>query len=245
MGGFYDVTNLPTFKVNNPQVAIQQGVNDFRQYQTHQFGIQSAYPDITLTTEGTATAPGLTLSLDLVINGCQHIIRTPTNLDAFPDGTGAFVPSQVRRFYVNYLPSSLTSNTGTFYPSDYAVAANFGFKNNQGYRYYDANGVEVQTLQQSAESHLAGIPKNFGIGPTFDIGRGTEILLMWNDPYTAGQPLAARYLVRNSLDWISAGNNLAPLGDAYRANIAPFQSDPTPDRVILAPAQSLSPQWFY
>ncbi len=248
MGGFYDVTNLPTFRVNNPQTILQQGVNDFRQYQNHQFGIQSAYPDITLLTEGTATVPGETLSLDLVINGCHHIIRTPVYTGAFADGGyGAFDPSLVKRYYVNYLPTALTFNTGNFYPSDYAVASNFGFKSNKtnGYRYYDENGAEVQTLNLSAESHLSSIPKNFGIGATFEIGRGTEIMLMWNDAYTTGQPLTARYLVRNSLDWISAGNNLSPLGDAYDANIAPFESDPTPERVVLAPVQSITPQWFY
>ncbi len=252
MGGFYDVTNLPTFKVNNPQVAIQQGVNDFRQYQTHLYGVQNVYPNDRVlnpnTEAGSFANPGVTLTLEEVINGCAHSIRTPSFEGAFDNnGTGAFIPSQVKRYYINYLPTSLTFNTGTFFPSDYAIAANFGFKNNQGYRYYDANGVQVQTLQQSAESHLSGIPKGFGVGPNFIVGRGTEILLLWNNAYTSGQPKTSRYLLRNAYDWISAGLLLGPSSsaDAYNPASTGVTGQEVPsDGVVMVPVEFQSSQWY-
>lgn len=253
MGGFYDVTNLPTFRVNNPQTILQQGVNDFRQYQNHLYGVQNVYPDDRVldpvTEAGSFANPGVTLTLDEVINGCAHSIRTPIYTGAFAgNGTGPFIPSQVKTYYINYLPTALTSNTGTFYPSDYAVASNFGFKSNKtnGYRYYDENGVEVQTLNLSAESHLSSIPKGFSVGPNFIVGRGTEILLLVNDPYTAGQPKTARYLLRNVYDWISAGQLLGPTGDAYDPTSTGLSGDEIPSGgVIMVPVEFQAQKWYY
>jgi hypothetical protein len=263
MGGFYETENLGNFVVNNPQVTLQQSSQDFRQYQYHQFGIQSAYPEIVLNQTYSSGAPRV-LTLDEVINGCKLIIKTPAYTGAFiglNEVPNAFNPAAVKRYYVNYLPSSLTANTGTKYPSDYAVLANFGFKNFNGFRYYNL-GNPVDTLAAADESHLWGIPKGFGIGPSFDVGRGTEILLLWNNPYKAGQPLEARFLLRNAFDWTSASiaggaGLLAPYtGNAYKPNLAPFQADLVPDPdgeesrqaingVILVPAAQYSAQWYY
>jgi hypothetical protein len=252
--GFYETENLGDFVVKNPQVTLQQISQNFRQYQYHQIGIQNAFPEYELTETGTKTSP-ITLTLDEVINGAKNLYFTNDYTGAFANGgTGAYIPSQVKRFYVNYLPKSLMENTKTKFPSDYAVLANFGFKNYEGFRYYSDEFEQNATAENATESHLWGIPKNFGIAPTFRVARGTEILLMWNNPYKPGQPLEARFLLRNAYDWLSCGQLLGPGSNAYLPNLI-FTNDPLPDTtlsgaptngVVLTPEPyGLSTQWFY
>lgn len=256
--GFYNTQNLASFGVNSPQIKIWNAIDDLRQFQYHQIGIQNAFPEVELSETYSPTEP-LVLTLDEVINGARNLYYTNDFTGAF-DGDDEFVPSLVKRFYVNYLPSSLMQNTNTKFPSDYAVAANFGFKTNNGYRYY-ANELQVQTSETATESHIFGIPKNFGIAPTFRVGRGTEILLMWNNPYKPNQPLEARFLVRNAIDWLSAGLLKGPGSAAYDPSLDPYGDDPVPQTtypngvpiagvptngVVFAPEPySLSTQWFY
>jgi hypothetical protein len=265
--GFYNTQNLATFGVNNPQIKIWNAIDDLRQFQYHQIGIQNAFPQVSLTEldaidPQSATSP-LELTLDEVINGAKNLYYTEDYTGAF-DGDNEFVPSQVKRFYVNYLPNSLMQNTNTKFPSDYAVAANFGFKVNNGYRYYSNELPEGATAENATESHIFGIPENFGIAPTFRVGRGTEILLMWNNPFETPvngvQPLRARYLLRNAIDWLSAGLLKGPGSSAYNPNLY-FPSDPAPQTtypngspiagvptngVVFAPEPyGLSTQWFY
>jgi hypothetical protein len=254
--GFYDVQNLGNFTVSNQQISLQQNVQDLRQYQYHQMGIQNAFPENELTITGTAAAPGRTLTLDEVLNGAKNLYFTKDYTGAFlGNGTGAFVPSLVKRYYVNYLPTSIMGNTDTKYPSDYAVIANFGFKNYEGYRYYTDEFDQNATAENATESHLWGIPKNFGVAPPFRVGRGTEILLMWNNPYKPNQPLEARFLLKNAYDWLSINGLQGPLSQAYNPNLAPYESDPAPDTTLAgAPTNGvlftpepygLSTQWFY
>jgi hypothetical protein len=267
MSGFYNVENLPRFNVNNPQINILMSVDDLREFQYHQNGIQNAFPQFNLTelnaeNPQSASAP-YELTLMEVINGAKNLYYTEDYTGAFAfNGTGDFIPSQVKRFYVNYLPSSLMRNVDTKFPSDYAVAENFGFKINNGYRYYNNELSEGATAENATESHIWGIPENFGIGPPFRVGRGTEILLMWNNPYVNGGLGAptARFLLRNAYDWLSAGLLKGPASAAYNPSTY-FPSDPVPQTtypngvpiagiptngVIFCPEPySLSTQWFY
>ena len=258
--GFYNTQNLASFGVNSPQIKMWNAIDNLRQFQNHQYGIQNAFPEVELSETYSATEP-LELTLDEVINGAPNLYYTNDFTGAF-DGSDEFVPSLVKRFYINYLPKSLMQNTNTKFPSDYAVAANFGFNSTNGFRYY-ANELEEATAATANETHLFGIPKNFGIAPTFRVGRGTEILLMWNNPYVNGGqgPPTARFLVRNAIDWLSAGLLKGPSSSAYNPSLAPYGSDPVPQTtypngspiagvptngVVFAPEPySLSTQWFY
>ena len=245
----------------------KKDIDELRQFQNHQNGIQNAFPQFNLTklnnnNPQSATAP-LELNLMDIINGAKNLYYTEDYSGAFAmNGTGEFIPSQVKRYYVNYLPSSLMRNIDTKFSSDYIVAENFGFKITNEYRYYNNELSDGATAENATESHLSCIPENFGIGPPFRVGRGTEILLMWNNPYVNGgqNNVTARFLLRNSYDWLSAGLLKGPKSSAYNPSTY-FPNDPIPETtypngvsiagiptngVVFCPEPyTLSTQWFY
>ena len=255
MAGFYDVQNLGEFNVTNQAIQTQYTVRNLVQNETHQYGIQSNYPDDTVLTQTYSATVPLELTNEFIISGMTRCIRTPTFTGAFADGgTGAFVPSQVKRYYINYLPTSMMrfDPVTKLFTSDYQIATNFGFSTNNSLRYYDGNGVEQPTFNNTVdETHLDGIPQYFGVGPNIQLGRGTEVLLMWNLPNGTTYPLRARYLLRNAYDWLTNTTINGPLSDCYNPNLAPYASDPVPsgtanstNGVIMVPIANHSAQWY-
>ncbi len=230
MSGFYDVENLGEFSVTNQAVQTQYTVRNLVQNETHEYGVMSVFPNDTVLTQTYSAAEPLTLTNEFIISGMTRCIRTPDNTGAFANGgTGAFVPSQVKRYYINYLPTSMIQfdPVTKFFPSDYQIATNFGFSTNNSYRYYDASNQELPVFSNLVdETHLSGIPKYFGVGPNIQLGRGTEVLLMWNLPAPSlGYPLTARYLLRNAYDWLTSTTINGPASDCYNPKLAPYQND--------------------
>ena len=73
--GFYNTQNLASFGVNSPQIKMWNAIDNLRQFQNHQYGIQNAFPEVELSETYSATEP-LELTLDEVINGAPNLYYT-------------------------------------------------------------------------------------------------------------------------------------------------------------------------
>jgi hypothetical protein len=219
MSGFYDVENLPRFNVNNPQTYVQQGVQNLRAYQSNMIGPMNPVHTVVLP-ETTTLANPYELSFDQALNANQYRFNSPTNTGAFLyGGSGPLISvSSLKRYYVCLAPNTFlngTTNENTR-QADFAVAENYGFAN-----------LSDPARADTDRSITVQVPKYFFLAATFIIGRGTEILFMFQKEDGTFEPF---YLARNMLDFMGPEGFPGPTSSAYTDQLGQ-----TTRRVVFSP----------
>jgi hypothetical protein len=201
--GFYETENLPTFSVKNQQTYLQQSVQNLRSYQSNMIGPMGAAHTIDLTQTYSSGAP-FALSFEQALNANQYRIRTPNYTGAFLyGGSGPLISANsLKRYYVCIAPNSFVNgDANNTREADIAVSTNYGF-----------NNLPNTSRADTDRSITVQIPPYFWLAATYALGRGTELLLMFqNDDGT----FAPWYLFRNFLDFMGPEGFPGPTSSAY------------------------------